>query len=150
MTTFAAQKMAIARKLRAVSRLPLTDELFRVRLEPSMPRIVLAGRYKGVTYNELVTHQRPYCLWVTESDCLPTGLQPFKSWLKSRHGGVMAVGKHKLRFYREIVDEDPSYAVWAIGSILIEHKRAHGPKQGRLWGNSAAPNRAGMLCLRGK
>ena len=110
-----------------------------------MPRIVLAGRYKGVTYNELITHQRPYCLWVTESDCLPTGLQPFKSWLESRHGGVMAVGKHKLRFYREIVDEDPSYAVWAIGEHTDrahEGARAH---TGAVFGETAQ-HQTGLGC----
>ena len=78
-----------------------------------MPRIVLAGRFKGSTYTEVLASHRPYCLWVLESTELPPGLQAFKRWLISRFGGIMAVGKYKLKTYREIVDEDAPYAVWA-------------------------------------
>ena len=78
-----------------------------------MPRIVLGGRYKGSTYTEVLENQRPYCLWVLETSSLPRGLQVFKDWLQSRHGGVMAVGKHRLKLFREIVDEDPAYCVRA-------------------------------------
>ena len=78
-----------------------------------MPRIVLGGRFKGSTYTEVVAHHRPYCLWVLESPDLPSGLQAFKAWLQSRHGGVMAVGKHRNKLFREIVDEDPAYCAWA-------------------------------------
>lgn len=43
---------------------------------------------------------------------MPPGLHAFKRWLVSRYGGIMAVGKYKLKTFREIVDEDPAYCVW--------------------------------------
>ena len=84
-------------------------------LKQATPRIVLGGRFKGSTYTEVVAHHRAYCLWVLESNDpdLPSGLRAFKAWLQSRHGGVMAVGKHKNKLFGEIVDEDPAYCVWA-------------------------------------
>ena len=77
-----------------------------------MPRIVLAGRFKGSTYTEVLANHRPYCLWVLESAELPPGLHAFKKWLAARFGGIMPVGKYKLRTYREIVDEDAPYCIW--------------------------------------
>ena len=82
-----------------------------------MPRIVLAGKFKGSTYTEVLANHRPYCLWVLESADLPSGLQAFKRWLASRFGGIMAVGKYKLKTFREIVDEDPAYCVWVCDLV---------------------------------
>jgi hypothetical protein len=77
-----------------------------------MPRIVFAGRYKGQPYAEVLA-DRKYCVWVSECPDLPAGLRPFKRWLTSRHGGVMPLEKHRFKLYSEIVEDDPSYCVWA-------------------------------------
>ena len=77
----------------------------------AMPRVVLGGKFKGSTYSDALSDRR-YSLWVLEATSLPPGLHAFKRWLVSRYGGIMAVGKYKLKTFREIVDEDPAYCVW--------------------------------------
>ena len=34
-------------------------------------------------------------------------------WLKRAHGGILPYGKHRDKFYNEVYDEFPEYAVWA-------------------------------------
>ena len=39
----------------------------------------------------------------------------FQHYLKQTHGGIFSVGKHKGRFFDEVLEMDPAYTLWAMG-----------------------------------
>jgi alanine-alpha-ketoisovalerate/valine-pyruvate aminotransferase len=45
---------------------------------------------------------------------LPSGFNSFYKYLINVHGGIMSVGKHKGRFFDEILADAPDYCQWAL------------------------------------
>ena len=77
-------------------------------------RLLLNGKYKNHTFSHAEA-DRGYCNWVLGSPSLPLSLRLFQHYLKQRHGGIFFVGKHKGRFFDEVLQSDPAYTLWAMG-----------------------------------
>ena len=77
-------------------------------------RLLLNGKYKHFTFVQAEA-DRGYCGWVLGSPSLPLSLRLFQHYLKQRHGGLFFVGKHKGRFFDEVLHSDPAYTLWALG-----------------------------------
>ena len=77
-------------------------------------RLILNGKYKNHTFYHAEA-DRGYCNWVLGSPSLPLSLRLFQHYLKQRHGGIFFVGKHKGRFFDEVLESDPAYTLWAMG-----------------------------------
>ena len=77
-------------------------------------RLLLNGKYKDYTFLQ-ASADRGYCGWVLGSPSLPLSLRFFQHYLKQRHGGLFFVGKHKGRFFDEVLHSDPAYTLWALG-----------------------------------
>ena len=77
-------------------------------------RLLLNGKYKHYTFLQ-AEDDRGYCGWVLGSQSLPLSLRFFQHYLKQRHGGLFFVGKHKGRYFDEVLHSDPAYTVWALG-----------------------------------
>ena len=60
--------------------------------------VVLAGKHNGSTHAAVAQTDRSYCHWVLNEKRLPRSLFPFKTWLKTTHGGVLPCGKYKNGF----------------------------------------------------
>ena len=72
-------------------------------------------RHKGKYYTEIVEEDTDYCSWVLRlgSHSTSSGLDKFASYLKKNHGGILPIGRHKGKFYKEIIEEDSDYCSWA-------------------------------------
>ena len=74
------------------------------------------GKHRDCTFAQ-VAEDRGYCAWVlrvtADGKRLPRDLRAFCNYIKDRHGGVLCVGKHKHRFFDEVLKDDPDYAAWA-------------------------------------
>ena len=77
-------------------------------------RLLLNGKYKNHTFSHAEA-DRGYCNWVLGSPSLPLSLRLFQHYLKQRYGGIFFVGKHKGRFFDEVLQSDPAYTLWAMG-----------------------------------
>ena len=77
-------------------------------------RLLLNGKYRNRTFSHAES-DRVYCNWVLGSPSLPLSLRLFQHYLKQRHGGIFSVGKHKGRFFDEVLESDPVYTLWAMG-----------------------------------
>ena len=77
-------------------------------------RLLLNGKYKSHTFSHAEA-DRGYCIWVLGSPLLPLSLRLFQLYLKQQHGGILRVGKHKGRFFDEVLQLDTAYTLWAMG-----------------------------------
>ena len=77
-------------------------------------RLLLNGKYKDCTFLQAEA-DRGYCGWILGSQSLPLSLRLFQHYLRQRHGGLFSVGKHKGRFFDEVLHSDPAYTLWALG-----------------------------------
>ena len=77
-------------------------------------RLLLNGKYKHHTFSH-AENDRGYCTWVLGSSSLPLSLKLFQHYLKQTHGGIFSVGKHRGRFFDEVLEMDPAYTLWAMG-----------------------------------
>ena len=77
-------------------------------------RMLLNGKYKNHTFLHAAS-DRAYCSWVLGESHLPLSLKLFQRYLKQQHGGIFVVGKHKRRFFDEVLHSDPSYTSWIMG-----------------------------------
>ena len=77
-------------------------------------RLLLNGKYKDLTFLQAEA-DRGYCGWILGSQSLPLSLRLFQHYLRQRHGGLFSVGKHKGRFFDEVLHSDPAYTLWAMG-----------------------------------
>jgi len=74
------------------------------------------GKHRGATF-EQAAEDRGYCAWVlretADGKWLPRDLRAFCDYLRDKHGGVLCIGKHKNRFFDEVLTDDPDYVAWA-------------------------------------
>ena len=73
------------------------------------------GKHKGKTYSSVADSDRSYCSWVLRigPSSSSSNLDKFATWLKKNHGGILPVGRHKNKFYTEIIEQDAEYCAWA-------------------------------------
>ena len=75
------------------------------------------GKHAGRQFHEVAATDQYYCAWVVreraEGKKLPRDLKALAKLVEHEHGGVMEVGKHRGRFFDEIMKGDPDYADWA-------------------------------------
>ena len=74
------------------------------------------GKHKGKTYSCVADSDRSYCAWVLRlgPSSTSSSLDKFCTYLKKHYGGILPVGRHKMKFYAEIVEEDKDYCAWAV------------------------------------
>ena len=77
--------------------------------------VLRVGKHKGKSYSAVAESDRSYCSWVLRlgSHSTSSGLDKFASYLKKNHGGILPIGRHKGKFYKEIIEEDSDYCSWA-------------------------------------
>ena len=84
------------------------------------------GKHAGRSFHEVAAVDVGYCSWVLrekrEGKTLPRDLKAFVKHLEQEHGGVLDVGKHRGRFFGDILEHDPDYSDWA--SSLGEPSKA--------------------------
>ena len=73
--------------------------------------VLRVGKHKGKSYSAVAESDRSYCSWVLRlgSHSTSSGLDKFASYLKKNHGGILPVGWHKGKFYKQIIEEDSNY-----------------------------------------
>ena len=86
---------------------------------------ILTGKHSGRSYADVAECDRNYCQWILSTSSLPRSLLLFKIWLKRARGGILPYGKHKDKFYNEVYDEFPEYAVWACGRADLVGDTGH-------------------------
>ena len=95
-------------------------------------RLVRHGEHRYLTFAELARVDRECVSWVLRSESLPTSLRDFARFVKSEFGGLLMVGKHRMRYFTEILESDPAYCVWVAqlqsptGSTPREHSLSVG------------------------
>ena len=77
--------------------------------------VLRVGKHKGKSYSAVAESDRNYCSWLLRlgSHSTSRGLDKFASYLKKNHGGILPIGRHKGKFYKEIIEEDNDYCSWA-------------------------------------
>ena len=76
--------------------------------------LLLNGKYNHYTSLQAESHHG-YCGWILGSQSLPLSLRLFQHYLRQRHGELFFVGKHKGRFFDEVLHSDPAYTLWTLG-----------------------------------
>ena len=74
------------------------------------------GKHRGKKYSD-VCADRPYCAWILRVKASSGGLDKFAKYLEKEHGGILPIGKHKLKFYNEILKEDEDYCAWCLALV---------------------------------
>lgn len=77
-------------------------------------RLLLNGKYRNHTFAHAEA-DRGYCIWVLGAPSVPLSLRLFQHYLKQQHGGIFFVGKHKGRFFDEVLQSDAAYTLWVMG-----------------------------------
>ena len=76
-----------------------------------MAQVLKVGKYKGRRFEE-AAQDRGYCSWILQEKSLSRSLAKFQDYLVKKHVGIVTVGKHKRKFYDEVLTEDPDYCDW--------------------------------------
>ena len=75
------------------------------------------GKHAGRRFGDVAATEPWYCAWVlrekTDGHKLSRDLNALARFLEQEHGGVLQVGKHRGRFFDEILNDDPDYSEWA-------------------------------------
>ncbi len=75
------------------------------------------GKHGGRLFEDVAAADRSYCAWVLREKAdgkkLSRDLKAFAKFIIEEHGGVLEVGKHRGRFFDEVLRDDPEYADWA-------------------------------------
>ena len=75
------------------------------------------GKHAGQRFEDVAAADSSYCSWVLREKAdgkqLSRDLKSFATFIIKEHGGVLQVGKHRLRFFDDVLREDPDYADWA-------------------------------------
>ena len=95
---------------------------------PRPNSLLLQGKYLGQTFEDVARKDRSYSEWaLREGKCgeLSPNLAAFVVYLKAEFGGIMTVGKHKDKYFTELLEADPGYADWCEtagvhGNVLRE------------------------------
>ena len=71
------------------------------------------GKHVGKSFGEVAWQDKSYCAWVLrEKKILAPSLRRFRSYLLTKHGGLLHIGKHKGNFFDEVLREDEDYCSW--------------------------------------
>lgn len=76
---------------------------------------LLQGKYVGRAFEDVAKEDRSYVEWAfreARSGELSSNLAAFVHYVKLEFGGLMTIGMHKGRYFKEIIQEDPEYADW--------------------------------------
>ena len=76
-----------------------------------MAQVLRVGKHRGKSFEE-ASEDRGYCSWILREQGLSTLLLRFRSFLVKEHGGIVIVGKYKLKFFNEVVAADAGYCDW--------------------------------------
>ena len=66
-----------------------------------MPRV---GKHRGLSFEEVAKSDRSYCSWILREQ--PHGLRKIYKYLVETHGGLLHIGKHKGKYFKEVMVED--------------------------------------------
>ena len=72
------------------------------------------GKHRGASF-AAASCDRSYCAWVLREKDLAQGLRKFRAYLVDAHGGILNIGKHKGKFFDELVAEEENYCAWVLG-----------------------------------
>jgi len=95
------------------------------------PRTMSFGKYKGLTFEEVLREDPDYAKWVVgkvEKSSDPSdNLRAFARWVGEQSqalddepqavdvdGGTLRCGKHKGSSFKAVLDQDPSYCDWVL------------------------------------
>ena len=90
------------------------------------------GKHAGRRFGDVAAVDSSYCSWVLREKAdgkqLSRDLESFARFILKEHGGVLQVGKHRLRFFNEVLRNDPDYARWAASlkspsKLMIDFQR---------------------------
>ena len=75
-----------------------------------MLRRIHHGKHRGCTFADVAANEKGYASWVlrTDTQSLPTSLQMFQDYLTNSHGGILTVGKHKGKYFVDVLENDPA------------------------------------------
>ena len=76
-----------------------------------MAQVLRCGKHRGKSFEE-AAQDRGYCSWIFREQGLSKTLQKFRDYLVKEHAGIVTVGKHKQKFFKEVEAEDPGYCEW--------------------------------------
>ena len=82
---------------------------------PRPDSLLLQGKHVGRAFEDVAKEDRSYVEWAfreASSGELSSNLAAFVWYVKFEHGGLMTIGKHKDRYFKELLQEDPEYADW--------------------------------------
>ena len=94
-------------------------------------KMLRRGKHRGKRFEDVAAIDRGYCAWVPREKALH--LHSFYSYLIKAHGGILNVGKHKGRFFDELLEGAPEYGKWALNlgephetlHLFIDYLRVH-------------------------
>ena len=83
------------------------------QIAATMFRRIHQGKHRGATFADVAATDKGYASWVLRTDfqSLPTSLQMFQEYLTSTHGGILTVGKHKSKYFSDVLENDPACRV---------------------------------------
>ena len=76
-----------------------------------MAQVLKVGKYKGCKFED-AAQDRGYCSWILQETSFSKPLAKFQAYLVKKHVGIVTVGKHKRKFYDEVLTDDPDYCDW--------------------------------------
>ena len=83
---------------------------------PCHALIFKQGKHQGRSFDEIARTDREYVGWafreLLEGNKLSNNLASFVAHLKQTRGGFMPVGKHRGKYFDEILKEDSEYVRW--------------------------------------
>ena len=75
------------------------------------------GKHAGQRFEDVASGDPSYAAWVLREKAdgkkLPRDLKSFAKFIEQFHGGILEVGRHRLRFFDEVLRDDPDYADWS-------------------------------------
>ena len=78
--------------------------------------MIRCGKHAGRPFGDVAATDPWYCAWVLREKAdgtkLSRDLGSFAKYIQDVHGGVLEVGKHRGRYFRDVVREDPEYGQW--------------------------------------
>ena len=84
-------------------------------LRPEPQALLLQGKHVGRTFEYVAREDRSYVEWAVRESVggsLSRNLASFVQYVKIAYGGLLTMGKHRGRYFVEIVQNDPQYAHW--------------------------------------
>ena len=67
------------------------------------------GKYRGLKFEEAAEHDRSYAAWVLRERALPKTLGDYRQYLHETRGGILNIGKHRGKWFKEVVEQDPRH-----------------------------------------